>query len=142
MKTILAILVSAILTLHASALIQYSSEDVSRFSSKDYTKAEPGLLKPAEYVERAKKALHQRYRELDFKKIKLAGVTHRFYKDAPPADKEIICVTYIYQQLLTAKSENGGELPAGRNSVVPALLVLIRRDLTKVYVNEVYYQYE
>jgi hypothetical protein len=138
MKTILAIFVSAILTLHASALVQYSSEDISRFRSKDYTKAEPGMLKPVEYVERAKKALQLRYKELDFKKIKLAGVTHRFYSDAPPADKDIICVTYVYQQLLTAKSESGGDLPAGRNKVIPALLVLIRRDLTKVYVNEVY----
>ena len=138
MKTILAILVSAILTLHASALIQYSSEDVSRFSSKDYTKAEPGMLKPAEYVQRAQKALHQRYTELDFKKIKLVGVTHRFYASAPPADKDIICVAFVYQLRLAAKSESGHDLP----SVTPALLVLIRKDLTKFYVNEVYYQYE
>ncbi|MGH8093528.1 MAG: hypothetical protein ACREIF_08655 [Chthoniobacterales bacterium] len=139
MKTIiLTAFVLALSTLPASALTQYSSEDTSRFRSKDYTKAEPGMLKPSEYVERAIKALHLRYRDLDFKKIKLAGVTHRFYADAPPADKDIICVTFAYQMRLAAQSESGGALPA----VMPALLVLIRRDLTKVYVNEVYYQFE
>jgi hypothetical protein len=142
MRTTLVLLALVLLTLPASALMQYSSEDISRFRSKDYPKAEPGMLKPSEYVKRADKALHQRCPSLDFTKIKLGGVTHRFYTDAAKSDRDIICVTFIYQQLVAAHTEGGGTLDPKKNALIPGILVLIRKDLSKIYINGVYYQYE
>lgn len=142
MRTILLLLALVLSAPSGWALVQYSSEDISRFTSKDYKKAEPGMLKPSEYVERANKALHQRYHDLDFTKIKLGGVTQRFYADAPKSDRDIICVTFIYQQLVAAHPEGGGTLQPTKNALIPAILVLIRKDLSKIYINGAYYQYQ
>ena len=142
MRTLSVLLALALLTRPASALMQYTSEDISRFRSKDYPKAEPGMLKPSEYVARANKVLHERYPGFDYTKIKLGGVTHRFYTDAPKRDRDIICVTFIYQQLVPAHLEGGGTLAPAKTGLIPGILVLIRKDLSKIYVNGVYYQYQ
>src|ERR1700719_2301053 len=76
---------------------RYSTEDESRFRSQPYDKAEPGMMAPAVYITTAKVALHKRFAQFDSSTYEEPFVTHRFYRDAPAADRDIICVTFLYK---------------------------------------------
>ncbi|HEY2713842.1 MAG TPA: hypothetical protein VGI60_15110 [Chthoniobacterales bacterium] len=117
-----------------------SSEDESRFTARDYTQTEPGLLSPKAYIEIAKKALRDRYKDIAFHDYEEPFVKRRFYKDASPPDREIICVKFVYSEPTSPPGQLAVRFPPAKGPVFPVLLVLIRKDLSKVYVNEVYYQ--
>jgi hypothetical protein len=120
---------------------QYSTEDESRFRSEPYTKAGPGMLTPAAYIERAKAALHKRYKNFGLAAYNDPVVTRRFYLDAPPADRDVICVEFDHKEPIKTPLAAAKRLPNPQWIVTPALLVLLRKDLSKIYVNEVYYQF-
>lgn len=92
MKRFLLIFFVSVATGQMSLASFVSSEDESRFTSDAYTKAEPGMLSPSEYIARAKVALHKHYKEIFFRQYNQPWVERRFYKDASPADRDIICV--------------------------------------------------
>ena len=119
---------------------RYSTEDESRFRSQPYDKAEPGMMAPADYITTAKAALHKRYAQFDSSTYEEPFVTHRFYRDAPAADRDIICVTFLYKGFRRTPASGYKRLPDPFGMVKPALLVLLRKDRSKAYVNEVYYQ--
>jgi hypothetical protein len=119
---------------------RYSTEDESRFRSQPYEKAEPGMMAPADYITTAKAAVHKRYAGFDPTTYEAPFVTHRFYRDAPAADRDIICVTFFYKELIKTPMSAYKRLPAPEFLVRPAILVLLRKDRSKAYVNEVYYQ--
>ena len=119
---------------------RYSTEDESRFRSQPYDKPEPGMMAPAVYVTTAKVALHKRYAQFDSSTYEEPWVTHRFYRDAPAADRDIICVTFLYKGFTRTPVSGYKRLPNPFGMVKPALLVLMRKDRSKAYVNEVYYQ--
>ena len=56
------------------------------------------------------------------------------------ADRDMICVTFPYKELIKPPLPALKHLPAPDFMAQPALLVLIRKDLSKIYVNELYYQ--
>jgi hypothetical protein len=139
------LLISLFLALAApvSAQQQFvTDEDRSRFVERFYNKAEPGLRSPAEYIEIAKKAAHSQYgSSVPLSNFSDGMVTYRKYRNAPKADQEIIAVAFVYQ----AKYSGGGLV--GTNFLFtrtdperPILLVLMRRDLSKVYVNVIHFK--
>ncbi len=119
---------------------RYSTEDELRFRSQPYEKAEPGMAAPAAYIAQAKIALRKRYAEFRPDAYDAPTVTRRFYRDAPAADRDIICVAFFYKELIKTPLSAYKRLPNPEWMVRPALLVLIRKDRSKAYVNEVYYQ--
>jgi hypothetical protein len=119
---------------------RYSTEDESRFRSEAYDKAEPGMMAPADYIKTAKAALHKRYAQFDSTTYEAPIVTRRFYHDAPVTDRDIICVKFLYKELIKTPMSAYKRLPNPIGLVRPALLVLLRKDRSKAYVNEVYYQ--
>jgi hypothetical protein len=128
-----------VLSAHANAE-RYSTEDESRFQSQAYDKAEPGMMAPADYIKTAKVALHKRYAQFDSSIYEEPFVTHRSYRDAPPADRDIMCVTFLYKGFMRTPVSGYKRLPDPFGMVKPALLVLLRKDRSKAYVNEVYYK--
>lgn len=98
------------------------------------------MLSPAAYIERAKKALRTRYADIRLPAYDTPLVFRRFYSDAPPADRDVICVRFAYKEMVKPPFPAAKKLPNPQMMVRPALLVLIRKDLSKTYVNEVYYQ--
>jgi hypothetical protein len=119
---------------------RYSTEDESRFRDQPYEKAEPGMMAPADYIKSAKAALRKRYAQFDSTTYEEPIVTRRFYRDAPPADRDIVCVKFLYKELIKTPMSAYKRLPSPFGLVRPALLVLLRKDRGKAYVNEVYYQ--
>src|SRR3712207_6811969 len=92
---------------------RYSTEDESRFRDEPYTKAEPGMVSPSAYIERAKKALHVRYRDIRMTAYDSPPrVSRRLYKNAPAADREIICVKFLYKELIKPPLSALPKLPA------------------------------
>jgi hypothetical protein len=139
------LLISLFLALAApvSAQQQFvTDEDRSRFVERFYNKAEPGLRSPAEYIEIARKAAHSQYgSSIPLSNFSDGMVTYRKYRNAPKADQEIIAVAFVYQ----AKYSGGGFY--GSNFIYtradperPILLVLMRRDLSKIYVNVIHFK--
>jgi hypothetical protein len=57
-------------------------------------------------------------------------VTRRLYHDAPAADRDMICVAFIIREAVWIPREN---VP-----VFPTILVLMRKDLSKIYINQIY----
>jgi hypothetical protein len=115
-----------------------SDEDRSRFVERFYEKAEPGMRTPQEYIALAKKTISERYPNLALVDFADPIVTLRTYRGAPKGQGEIICVNF-------AHTSNGGShgVVGGRNFIVtdtskPVLLVLMRPDLSKVYVKLVH----
>jgi hypothetical protein len=139
MKTLYSVFLALVVA--ASALANwYSTEDESRFRSQPYAKAEPGMLTPAAYIDRATKALRTRYNDIRLAAYDTPRVTRRHYADAPAADRDVICVEFPYKELIKPPLPAAKRLPAPEFMARPVLLVLIRKDLSKIYVNEVYYQ--
>jgi len=66
-----------------------------------------------------------------------AIVTRRFYHDAPRADRDIICVKFIYEEYVGGGYINRGIIASNGPGLRPAVLVLFRKDLSKIYVNVV-----
>ena len=115
-----------------------SSEDASRFKEEPYEKAEPGLLPPSAYIEMAKKALHRQIKDVRLTMYSDPAVTRRLYHDAPPKDRDIICVEFVFRDFIKGGAYHNG----GKSSpIVPAILVLFRKDLSKIYVNVNYYHF-
>jgi hypothetical protein len=98
------------------------------------------MLPPTAYVERAKAALLKRYSGIQLSTYNAPTVTRRYYADAPPADRDIICVQFAYKELTRAPVAAAKRLPNPEWMVRPVLLVLMRKDLSKIYVNEAYIQ--
>ena len=128
----------------ASCALAYefvSSEDRSRFDSRSYKTVEPGLLAPSAYIEMAKIALHRQLKGVHLNLYSDPVVSRRSYHDAPPKDRDVICVQFVSQEPLN----EGGYISRGLiasygGGVMPAILVLIRRDLSKIYVNVITYR--
>lgn len=141
MNKALAVVITVVagLTTHLFGKV-YSTEDETRFRSESYEKAAPGMLSPAAYIERAKSALRTRYSDVRITAFERPVVTHRFYADAPAADRDVICVEFPFKELVKPPASTLKHLPAPEFPARPAVLVLIRKDLSKIYVNEVYYQ--
>jgi hypothetical protein len=138
------LLISLFLALTAPASAQHfvTDEDRSRFVERIYNKAEPGLRSPAEYIEIAKKAAHSQYgSDLSFASFSDGIVTYRTYRNAPSTDREIICVSFVYQGVLGGGGLIGrGFLSQRAVPDRPILLVLMRRNLSKIYVNLVHFK--
>lgn len=98
------------------------------------------MLPPDAYIERAKRALHTRYPDIRLAAYNTPLIFRRFYSDAPAADRDIICVRFAYKEMVKPPFPAAKKLPNPQMMVRPALLVLMRKDLSKVYVNEAYYQ--
>jgi hypothetical protein len=131
-----------LLTLPALAAVNnVTDEDRSRFVERMYEKTEPGLKSPAEYIEIAKKAVHSQYgAHVPLSTLSDGMVTYRTYRNAPKADRDIICVSFVYK----AQMGGGGIIGTGfiTSNAAPArpiVLALIRRDLSKIYVNIVHF---
>jgi len=118
----------------------YSTEDETRFRSEPYKKAAAGMLAPEAYVERAKKALLGKYPDLRMGAFEAPWVARRFYADAPKADQDIICVSFASKELVKPPIDAGKRLPNPQFMARPIVLVLMRKDLSKIYVNEVFHQ--
>jgi hypothetical protein len=119
---------------------RYSTEDESRFRDQPYTKVESGMLAPAAYIERAKKALRSQFSDIRLVAYEAPFVSRRLYADAPATDRDIICVHFLYKELIKPPPSAAKRLPNLEFMARPALLVLMRKDLSKIYVNEVFYQ--
>jgi len=132
-----------ILLLSAARLIAatiVSDEDRSRFVERLYDKTEPGLRSPTEYVALAKKMVHAKYPDVAFVDFDDGVVTYRTYHNAPKADHEMICVNFAYHSTSGSHGYIGGVggLFLMGDTKKPVLLVLMRRDLSKVYIRVVH----
>jgi hypothetical protein len=141
MKKITIALVFLGLATHALAQEYTSTEDRSRFREQPYRTAEPGMLPPSEYIELAKKAIHAHYKDVHFNIFSDGIVTRRFYRNAPAADREMICVTFLYQGVFSGGGLVGhGNVLMNSDPPIPAILAIIRKDRSKIYVNEIGYK--
>jgi hypothetical protein len=126
---------------HAVAEDYVSSEDTSRFQEQPYRAAEPGMLPPSAYIEMAKKAAHQKSAKVTFLMYSDGIVTRRFYRNAPPADRDIICVQFVYEGAVSGGGLIGRGLIYSRaDRPTPVIQALIRKDLSKIYLNRIYYK--
>jgi hypothetical protein len=133
-----------ILCLNAASLCAatvVSDEDRTRFVERLYDKTEPGLRSPGEYIALAKKMVREKYPNVAFVNFDEGVVTYRTYRNAPKAEHEMICVNFAYHSSSSGESGHiggiGGFLVGG-NSRKFVLLVLMRRDLSKVYIKAVH----
>jgi len=143
-KLVLSV-VAAFIFLHwsplAVAIDAITSEDRSRFTEVSYTKTEPGMLSPAEYVSFAEQAIKQRFPKVQLSLNYQNGVvTRRTYNNAPSADRDIICVTFVYRTVGNSRFRSGHTLVSQPGRTLNALEALIRKDRSKVYVNRVRYK--
>ncbi len=118
-----------------------ADEDRSRFTERSYPKAEPGMLPPGAYIEMAKKAVHSKSNDIHFRAFSNGIVTHRIYRNAPPADRDIVCVSFVYEGDLGGGGTISGEfIDMKANLATPVLQALIRKDGSKIYLNFVDYK--
>jgi hypothetical protein len=117
-----------------------SSEDQSRFREEPYNKAEPGILPAAAYIERAKQAVRTQYKDVHFNMFSDGIISHRFYSNAPAADRDIICVAFVYRDVILGRGNSG--FPDAYGPFKRVILALIRKDLSKIYVNQIYLRYD
>ena len=126
------------LAAHALAQEYVTDENRGRFTERPYKTAEPGMLPPSAYVELAKKAVKKWDSEIIFRDFQEGVVFHRFYKDAPAADRDIVGVAFVYAGQISGGGTIGG-LVGGfidmKAAVRPVIMVLIRKDRSKIYVN-------
>jgi hypothetical protein len=107
-----------------------------------YEKPEPGWHAPGEYVAIAKKAAHSQYGStIMFSHFSDGVVSRRTYRNAPKADRDMICVSFIYEgSLSTGGLISSGMIYTGATPARPILIVLMRRDLSKIYVNVAHFK--
>jgi len=126
------------LAAHALAQEYVTDENRSRFIERPYKSTEPGMLSPAAYIDLAKKAVKKMDSEILWRDFQDGVVFRRFYKDAPPADRDIVGVAFVYAGQISGGGTIGG-LVGGfidmKAAVRPVIIVLIRKDRSKVYVN-------
>ena len=131
-----------ILLLHAAPLIAatiVSDEDRTRFVERMYDRTEPGLRSPEEYIAMAKKMVSAKYPNVAFVDFADGVVTYRTYRNAPKAEHEMICVNFAYHRSLGGHGFIGhGGLYSVADTQKPVLIVLMRRDLSKVYIRVVH----
>lgn len=95
------------------------------------------MLSPDEYIELAKNAIHSHFKNVHFNIFTDGVVSHRFYRNAPPADRDIICVTFLYQGKISGGGLiGGGNIITNPDPLIPGIVALIRKDRSKIYVNE------
>ncbi len=117
-----------------------SDEDRTRFVEQLYDKTKPGLRSPEEYVAIAKKMVKTKYPDVAFVDFDDGVVTYRIYRNAPKADREMICVNFAYHSTSGSHGYIGGVggLFLMGDTKKPVLLVMMRRDLSKVYIRVVH----
>ena len=76
----------------AQAQVLNTDEDRSRFVEKPYKTPLPGMATPGVYVELARKTIKNADPHFFFREFSEPIVTYRIYRDAPPADRDIIAV--------------------------------------------------
>jgi hypothetical protein len=123
------------LTAHAFAQQYVTDENRSRFIERPYKSTEPGMLSPAAYIDLAKKAIKKMDSGILFRDLQEGVVFRRFYKDAPPADRDIVGVAFVYAGQISGGGTIGGDFIEMKSAVRPVIMVLIRKDRSKVYVN-------
>jgi hypothetical protein len=123
------------LAAHALAQQYVTDENRSRFSERPYKSAEPGMLAPSAYIELAKKAVHKMDSEILFREFSDGVVFRRFYRDAPPADRDIVGVAFVYGGQISGGGEIGGGFVYLKEAKRPVIMVLMRKDRSKIYVN-------
>jgi hypothetical protein len=131
----LVALVFMSLAAHAFAQQYVTDENRSRFSERPYTSAEPGMLPPSAYIELAKKAVKKMDSEILLRDFQEGVVFRRFYKDAPSADRDIVGVAFVYAGQISGGGEIGGGFVYMKDARRPVILVLMRKDRSKIYVN-------
>ncbi len=141
MKLTLVSLLFASMVRFAQAQAFISDEEQSRFSEKSYKTALPGMAAPAAYIALAKKSIKGADSQILFRQFSDPVVTYRVYRNAPPADREIIAVQFVYEGSLSA----GGTISRYAISMraipgVPVLQALIRKDCSKVYLHVIKYK--
>jgi hypothetical protein len=118
-----------------------SDEDRSRFVERPYRAAETGMLPPSSYIQLAKDAIHKMSDEIHFRIFSNGIVSHRFYRNAAPADRDMICVAFIYEGDLSGGGLIGnGWIFSRANYPIPVVQALIRKDRSKIYVNVIHYK--
>ena len=123
------------LAAHALAQEYVTDENRSRFTERPYKSTEPGMLPPSAYIELAKKAVKKMDNEILFRDYREGVVFRRFYKDAPAADRDIVGVAFVYGGQISGGGTIGGDFIEMKGAVRPVIMVLIRKDRSKVYVN-------
>jgi hypothetical protein len=133
-KEIILMLAFAGLATLAVTPAALANEDSSRFREQPYKKADIGMLSPSGYIALAKQAVHRQYKNVNLNNFFDPFVTRRFYQDAPSADRDVICVRFVY----AASPSGGGLIGPGfiyqrGPSSLPVIQALIRRDGSKIY---------
>lgn len=140
-KKVVAMLVFLGVVAHALAQDYVSSEDTSRFREQPYEAAEPGMLPPSAYIEMAKKAVREKSK-VTFLHFSDGVVTRRFYRNAPLADRDIICVQFVYQGSLSGGGLIGsGFIHTRADQPTPVIQALIRKDRSKIYLKMIHYKH-
>jgi hypothetical protein len=130
----MAALIFVGLAAHAVAQ-EYVTDENRHFTERPYKTAEPGMLSPAAYIELAKKAVKKMASEIVFREFADPVVFRRFYRDAPPADRDIVGVAFVYAGDISGGGMIGGGFVYMRDAKRPVIMVLIRKDRSKIYVN-------
>ena len=125
----------------AGAQTYVPGEDQSRFFEQPYRQAEPGMLPPAAYVEMAKKAIKDKAGgKFLFRQFSEPVVTHRVYRNAPPADRDIVAVQFVYEGTISGGGMVGpGFIYNRATGGVPVVQALIRKDGSKIYLGVIKY---
>jgi hypothetical protein len=142
-KKVVPTLVFLGLAAQVLAVDYVSSENRARFREQPYKAAEPGLLPPSAYIEMAKKAFHEKT-EVTFRKFSDGIVTRRFYPTAPPADRDIICVQFVYLGTISGGGliSPGSFIAMNADQPTPVVQALIRKDRSKIYLKLIHYKAE
>ncbi|MFL6521481.1 MAG: hypothetical protein ACJ8NS_14770 [Chthoniobacterales bacterium] len=120
----------------AHALAQeYTTDEKRHFTERPYKTAEPGMLTPAAYIELAKKAVKKMSNEIVFREFQDGVVFRRFYRDAPPEDRDIVGVAFVYAGDISGGGLIGGGFVYMKDAKRPVIMVLMRKNLSKIYVN-------
>lgn len=122
------------LAAHAVAQ-EYVTDENRHFTERPYKTAEPGMLSPSAYIELAKKAVKKMSNEIVFREFQDGVVFRRFYRDAPAADRDIVGVAFVYAGDISGGGMIGGGFVYMRDAKRPVIMVLMRKNLSKIYVN-------
>jgi hypothetical protein len=114
---------------------EYVTDENRHFTERPYKTAEPGMLSPPAYIELAKKAVKKMTNEILFREFAEPVVFRRFYRDAPPADRDIVGVAFVYAGDISGGGMVGGGFVYMRDAKRPVIMVLMRKNLSKIYVN-------
>ena len=135
LKLVPSLLASVVCFTQAQAL--NTDEDRSRFVEKPYKPSLPGMASPDVYVQLARKTIKDADPHFLFREFSDPIVTYRIYRDAAPADRDIIAVQFIHQ----GTGGEGGFVMIKRGTMgIPVVQALIRKDRSKIYINVVMYK--